>query len=120
MDTKRMTLAASMLVAAGLLGSSFAASPDAVRRTETAMADGNYEYAYAEWKKIMARRPGDRDAAAALARIDRTARTIFEEASRIHSSDAQRAKDLLRTVVLISDPRSELNRQARQLLGDEL
>lgn len=109
----------TFLVLSLAIFSPFAASAmNAVREAETAMAAGHYEYAYVQWKRVLTRKPGNPEAMTALARLERIAQGLFEEA--LQTSDSVQAKDLLRTVVLISDPWSEINREARLVLGADL
>jgi len=84
------------------------------------MENGQYEYAYALWKRALGREGDHREALEAMAKLQRIARDLFEEALMLQVSNPVRMKELLRTVILISDPWSELNREARDVLGEEL
>ncbi len=92
----------------------------AINTAEKALEAGHYEYAYAQWKKILSQKPGNRTAQEGLARLQAIAKDLYGEALRVPFSDPDRRKDLLRTVILISDPTSEINRVARKVLGDDL
>ena len=91
-----------------------------VQNAKKAMNGGQYEYAYAQWKKVLDRNPRNLEALEAMDRLQRIARNLFEEALMCRVSEERRAKDLLRSVVLLSDPWSELNREACTLLGEDL
>lgn len=107
----------ALLVFMGIIGLS---SAHAGNTAEKAFRVGHYEYAYAQWKKVLSQRPEDRVAAEGLARLQAIAKDLYDEALRVSFSDPDRRKDLLRTVIFISDPTSEINRVARKVLGDDL
>lgn len=107
----------ALLVFIGIIGLS---SAHAANTAEKAFRAGHYEYAYAQWKKVLSQRPEDRMASEGLERLQAIAKDLYDEAVKVSFSDPDRKKDLLRTVILISDPSTLINRQARKVLGDDL
>lgn len=88
------------------------------RNAELALTGGQFEYAYAQWKRLSEKEPGNSAAAAGLLRIEGIARDLFEEALMLLPASPEKAKENLMTVLLITNPWSEINREARNLLGD--
>lgn len=88
------------------------------RNAEIAFAGGQFEYAYVQWKRLLEREPRNPAAAAGLLKVEGIARDLFEEALMLLPASPDEAKENLMTVLLITDPWSEINREARNLLGD--
>lgn len=85
----------------------------------SALENGQYEYAYSRWKRAVERNPSDREAIEGLSKLREVAGRLYEDALMVQGLSPDRAKEKLRTVVLITDPWSELSRQAREILGDD-
>ncbi len=105
-----------------LFGRDLAGTPIAAREVEeaeTAFSIGQYEYAYARWQRVLKRDPFNEEAREGLQTLGRVAEQLLEEALKLQARDPARARENLRTATLISDPDSEINRLARNLLGGD-
>ena len=116
---RRFSIAIVPLLAALALVSASAAASASACDVDLAIESGQYEYAYAQCKKALEREPSNKQALETMMKLQVIARDLFEEALMLEETEPAHKKELLQTVVLISDPWSELNREARVALGDE-
>ncbi len=84
-----------------------------------AMENGHYEYAFSLWRRAVGRNPHDRKALEGLTLLRKIAGQLYEEALMVQVLAPEQAKERLRTVVLMTDPWSEINRESREMLGDD-